>query len=70
MTKIQEHHCKQTQLLCEKIDADLERLNRDISDYLYAWRNCPNRGGTTGHAIGSLQSRVSTLTAFYKGHCR
>ena len=70
MTRIQGHKCNQTKILCEKIEVDLERLNRDISDYLYAWRNCPNRGGTTGHAIGSFQSKVSSLTAFYKGYCK
>ena len=70
MTRIQEHKCNQTKILCEKIEVDLERLNRDISDYLYAWRNCPNRAGTTGHAIGSLQSKVSSLTSFYKGYCK
>jgi len=70
MTRIQEHNCNQTKILCENIEADLERLNRDVSDFLYAWRNCPNRGGTTGHAIGSFQSKVSSLTAFYKGYCK
>ena len=51
----------------ELILKKLEDINLDLTEYLEIWKK--QGGGTTGHAIGRMISRIKEKTEFFKNYC-
>ena len=50
-----------------EIEKEFDTLIDKVEVYLTEWKK--ERGGTTGHAIGSVIEKLKTLKEFYKNNC-